>query len=164
LIHGLRGHPYRTWAITSKATASKTTSEPRKQSTVRSALKKILSLATDKEENNRKSPVPDDGQAEVYWPGEFLSADFPDAIIWLYGYESDVAGFFEAKSKNSISQHGQDLFVRLERDIDNEVGLCPCTNEGVLTKLSFHLSLLCIASGASFLKMYASPLLREDMY
>jgi hypothetical protein len=129
LIHGLRGHPYRTWATTSKATASKATSEPRKHSTVRSALKKILSLAVDDEENNRKSPAPDDSLTEVYWPGDFLSTDFPDAIIWLYGYESDVAGFFEAKSKNSISQHGQDLFVRLERDIDNEVELCPRTIE-----------------------------------
>jgi hypothetical protein len=86
-----------------------------------------LSLAADGEVDNRALPGNrDDSQAEVYWPGDILSTDFADAIVWLYGYESDVAGFFDAKSKNSISQHGQDLYVRLERDIDNEVGICFC--------------------------------------
>lgn len=46
-----------------------------------------------------------------------------EARIWSYGYNADViGGFFQANSKNSVSQHGRDLAVRLEREVDNEVG------------------------------------------
>jgi predicted nucleic acid-binding Zn ribbon protein len=42
--------------------------------------------------------------------------------VWTYGYKADViGGLFQANNKNSISQHGRDLSVRLEREIDNEV-------------------------------------------
>jgi hypothetical protein len=42
--------------------------------------------------------------------------------VWTYGYNADViGGLFQANNKNSISQHGRDLSVRLEREIDNEV-------------------------------------------
>jgi hypothetical protein len=49
--------------------------------------------------------------------------DVPRAQIWTYGYNADViGGVFQANNKNSISQHGQDLSVRLEREIGNSVG------------------------------------------
>lgn len=42
--------------------------------------------------------------------------------MWTYGYNADViGGLFQANNKNSISQHGRDLSVRLEREIDNGV-------------------------------------------
>jgi hypothetical protein len=48
--------------------------------------------------------------------------DLPQARVWTYGYNADViGGLFQANSKNNVSQHGRDLAVRLERDIDNEV-------------------------------------------
>lgn len=59
---------------------------------------------------------------KVFWPSDFLPSDLPDARIWTYGYEADViGGIFEANNENSVSQHGRDLAVKLERDIDNEV-------------------------------------------
>jgi hypothetical protein len=60
--------------------------------------------------------------ANVFWPEQYLAPDLPQARIWTYGYNADViGGLFETNNKNSISQHGQDLAVKLERDIDNEV-------------------------------------------
>lgn len=48
--------------------------------------------------------------------------EIPEARIWSYGYNADVmGGFFQANNKNSVSQHGRDLAVRLEREIENEV-------------------------------------------
>lgn len=32
-----------------------------------------------------------------------------------------MGGFFQANNKNSVSQHGRDFVVRLEREIENEV-------------------------------------------
>jgi hypothetical protein len=48
--------------------------------------------------------------------------EIPQARVWTYGYNADViGGLFQANNKNSISQHGQDLEVRLEREIENDV-------------------------------------------
>jgi hypothetical protein len=59
----------------------------------------------------------------VFWPKEYLTVDIPQACVWTYGYNADViGGLFQANNKNSISQHGRDLSVRLEREIDN--GVC----------------------------------------
>jgi hypothetical protein len=58
----------------------------------------------------------------VFWPEAYLAADIPQACVWTYGYNADViGGLFQANNKNSISQHGRDLSVRLEREIDNKV-------------------------------------------
>jgi hypothetical protein len=57
----------------------------------------------------------------IFWPEEYLVPDIPQACVWTYGYNADViGGIFKANNKNSISQHGQDLSVRLEREICNE--------------------------------------------
>ncbi|MCJ1277745.1 hypothetical protein MMC21_005559 [Puttea exsequens] len=58
---------------------------------------------------------------QVFWPKEYLAEDVSQARVWTYGYNADViGGLFQANNKNSISGHGRDLRVRLERDIDNE--------------------------------------------
>jgi hypothetical protein len=60
--------------------------------------------------------------SNVFWPEEYLALDIPQAQVWTYGYDADViGGLFQANNKNSISQHGQDLSVRLEREIQNRV-------------------------------------------
>jgi hypothetical protein len=46
--------------------------------------------------------------------------------VWTYGYNADVIGVFQANNKNSVSQHGRDLAVKLEREIENGVSIwCP---------------------------------------
>ena len=45
----------------------------------------------------------------------------------MYGYNADViGGLFQVNNRNSISQHGRDLDVRLKRDIEDEVILQSC--------------------------------------
>ena len=61
-------------------------------------------------------------QEQVFWPRDYLVADVSQARVWTYGYNADVvSGLFQANNKNSVSGHGRDLRVRLEREIDNEV-------------------------------------------
>lgn len=58
----------------------------------------------------------------VFWIEDFLPQDIPNARILTYGYNADViGGLFQANNKNSISQHGQDLKAKLEREIENDV-------------------------------------------
>jgi hypothetical protein len=46
----------------------------------------------------------------------------PLANIWTYGYNAMVTeGFFQANNSNSILQHGNDLMVKLERELESNV-------------------------------------------
>lgn len=70
------------------------------------------------------SPSSTSTTEKLFWPLEFLVEDVPQARIWTYGYNADVlAGMFQMNNKNSVSQHGRDLAARLERELDNDVGL-----------------------------------------
>ena len=125
-VHGLRGHPRETWEAA--ATASKGSIDATKKS------KRLRSLFTRR---TRRSSATETGQAQgpsssptsaapapstVFWPEEYLALDIPQACVWTYGYNADViGGLFQANNKNSVSQHGRDLSVRLEREVDNGV-------------------------------------------
>ena len=60
------------------------------------------------------------GGQTIFWIEDFLSQDIPNARILTYGYNADVIGLFQANNQNSISQHGQDLKVKLERELEND--------------------------------------------
>lgn len=61
-------------------------------------------------------------QQQVFWPQDYLAEDVAQARVWTYGYDADViGGLFRASGKDSVSQHGRNLAVRLEREVDNEV-------------------------------------------
>ncbi|KAL9025121.1 MAG: hypothetical protein Q9196_006007 [Gyalolechia fulgens] len=115
LVHGLRGHPYKTWTSNEKADnppAVGSSSWLQKfQSPFKSPTPPSESNST---ENDRR-------QQDVFWPLEFLAKDIFEARVWTYGYNADViGGLFKANNKNSVSGHGRDLAVRLERDVGNE--------------------------------------------
>ena len=57
----------------------------------------------------------------VYWPGDLLPHAVPNAKIYSYGYDADVIKMaFQAAGKNSISEHGQNFMVELERHLDSQ--------------------------------------------
>src|SRR5690348_15322347 len=57
----------------------------------------------------------EESSRKLFWPKEYLTQDIPEARIWTYGYNADAVGGFQANNKNSISQHGQDFAVSVER-------------------------------------------------
>lgn len=141
-MHGLRGHPRRTWESekpSSNTQLAETGPEvdpgtEAKQRRFLGSLKKVkraFALTNNKQvlATNHSHPTsiaPTDqkdvhsSSGTIFWPADFLSPDLPNARIWTYGYNTDVIGIFEAKNQNSISQHGRDLQVELER-IDHQV-------------------------------------------
>jgi len=114
-VHGLRGHPRQTWADNGEVNSENIENiAPSKLKTFKSLFKSKPSPAT--------STIDGPSKATVFWPEEYLTEDIPDARVWTYGYNADViGGIFEANNKNSVSQHGRDFAVKIEREIENEV-------------------------------------------
>ncbi|KFZ16903.1 hypothetical protein V501_02016 [Pseudogymnoascus sp. VKM F-4519 (FW-2642)] len=112
-IHGLRGHPRHTWEDGRGSSSNQNTATPKKWKTFRPLFKKSV-LAVD---NTSGDSAPE----RLFWLEEFLTLDIPEARVWTYGYNADIiGGVFQANNKNSVSQHGRDLAVKLEREIENE--------------------------------------------
>ena len=114
LVHGLRGHPRRTWASKNGSPPENTEQTPRGLKRLVARRSKSSSETSVKAETRELS--------DIYWPQDYLPQDIPEARIWTYGYNSDPVGSFSrASNQNNISQHGQDLANRIDREIDNEV-------------------------------------------
>lgn len=81
-VHGLQGHPKKTWQSKSSTKARKT---------------------FGKYDEGRD----DDG---LFWPAELLPGNFNDVRVLTYGYDSRVTkGWKESTSKNGIFEHGGSL-------------------------------------------------------
>ncbi|KAL9011077.1 MAG: hypothetical protein Q9180_009229, partial [Flavoplaca navasiana] len=90
-------------------------------SSLRQKIKCHFKLPTPPSESNSTQNDRDLRQQEVFWPEDYLATDIREARVWTYGYNADViGGLFQANNKNSVSGHGRDLAVRLERDVGNE--------------------------------------------
>lgn len=128
-IHGLRGHPRRTWEAA--AGASYNIEALEKPKGFKSLFKRrtVASPSTRIEQSQASSTLSSSSSllsSNVFWPEDYLASDIPQARVWTYGYDADViGGLFQANNKNSISQHGQDLSVKLEREIEDRVKYQP---------------------------------------
>ncbi len=117
-LHGLRGHPYKTWASIHQTGGDGGIGPSNR----RQRIKSFFGPPTPSSRGNDKQKTALSGQEQVFWPRDFLAEDIAEARVWTYGYNADIiSGLFQANNKNSVSGHGRDLKVRLERDIDNEV-------------------------------------------
>lgn len=118
LVHGLRGHPFETWA-SSQQTGNERAVGP---SIRRQHIKSFFKSKTPPSGSISTHESIGSQQQQIFWPRDYLIEDVPQARVWTYGYNADViSGLFQANNKNSVSGHGRDLKVRLEREIDNEV-------------------------------------------
>lgn len=78
----------------------------------------------------------------IYWPQDLLPQDIQNARILTYGYDADViGGFFKGASKNNITQHGRDLMLKLEREVEGEpIVFVAHSLGGILVKEGLHWS------------------------
>lgn len=120
-VHGLRGHPFQTWASNQQEGDQHVVGS----SSRRRYIPSFKTTTPGLDSNSTRSNATSQSQ-QVFWPQEYLAKDVSQARVWTYGYNADViGGLFQANNKNSVSQHGRDLRVRLERDMDNEVDPTP---------------------------------------
>ncbi|KAH7377204.1 hypothetical protein B0T11DRAFT_217894, partial [Plectosphaerella cucumerina] len=106
-VHGLRGHPQRTWCNDADETSST----------------RHLSLS-NRGQGAPAATTESRPRKPGFWPRDLLAADLPDARIWTYGYDADAIdarlGTNNKNNKHSLSKHGQDLVRMLRRDLVNE--------------------------------------------
>ena len=130
-MHGLRGHPQYTWeddrdrGSIERSNKDAGTARPRK----RDALKALFRPKSSSPASLSTTPsvagsvASEERPNKLFWPDEYLTQDIPEARVWTYGYNADaIGGVFAANNKNSVSQHGRDMSVLVEREIRNEVG------------------------------------------
>ncbi|KAI9800977.1 MAG: hypothetical protein M1825_003511 [Sarcosagium campestre] len=92
-VHGLRGHPKKTWEYADKKKANPFT--------------KWLKRPTSEDDS-------------VFWPADLLPNTVKRAKIMTFGYNADIFGSpLQGASKTTITQHGRDLMVQLERIVGN---------------------------------------------
>lgn len=91
-VHGLQGHPRRTWETKSPSKPSKS---------LQDRLKRIG------HSKNKAPNLEAQDAAKLFWPADILPKDFENVRILTYGYDSKVTkGFTAPTSKNGIFQHG----------------------------------------------------------
>jgi len=107
-VHGLAGHPLKTWLKPSGGTV---TSRPEVRQQQRSSLsgpKKLFG----------RSKAPSTAQLEAaatwkggtYWPLDLVVKDFESVRVLTYGYDSHPSHFYTGRTTNmTISQHAQQL-------------------------------------------------------
>ena len=128
-VHGLRGHPRRTWESPRSSTTNDASSkEGDDRRHLRTFLRSKLTRSPNSNNGKDKPSAPDaegsqqNRQDPIFWPKELLAPSMPSARILTYGYNADaIGGLFQSNNQNSISQHGNDLMVKLERAVPNDV-------------------------------------------
>lgn len=98
-VHGLQGHPQRTWQSSARAQHHKSGLNP---------LKRWKPQQKDKDE------------AGLFWPADLIPLDFPTLRVLTYGYDSVVTrGHASSTSKNRLFEHGNSLLNALSRSRNN---------------------------------------------
>jgi hypothetical protein len=93
IIHGLQGHPWRTWAC-QKIDNTGPHGDTKYQRAKRKLMRKVSSKINSNNVEERAPAEPGPSKWSVYWPLDMLPKDFPDQRILTYGYDSHVSHFF----------------------------------------------------------------------
>ena len=95
-VHGLQGHPRRTWQSLVTPQEHISSSNPFKR---------------------RRVQPKDHDKAGVFWPADLIPQDYPNLRVLTYGYDSRVTGYYASStSKNGIFEHGNSLLNALSRE------------------------------------------------
>ncbi|KAH8900680.1 hypothetical protein GQ53DRAFT_616883, partial [Thozetella sp. PMI_491] len=162
LVHGLQGHPYKTWAA--KASAKRKSKEvesqdgdstsPRNSKFMRLAhrIKSRVPFPNNTEGTQTRyeeasSPANEDDAinhvAPVFWPADLLPRECPLARIMVWGYDSKITKFNWAPSnQNSLLSYGKDLLYALarERPLKRRVVFVAHSLGGIIVKETLHYS------------------------
>lgn len=148
LVHGLQGHPYRTWLCDKlnevSASESGPTPSPEFDSSVtnRQRRKSLFSFLGNTGPDNKGK---DDagsiqhGKAShrtTYWPIDLLPDTCPGAQIMAWGYDSKVTKYAKKVNQNSIFAHAKNLLFELQRvrELDRPLILVGHSLGGIIVK------------------------------
>ena len=109
-VHGLQGHPKRTWTKHMGYESSKS----EQTGTYKRGWRQRMGIRPKEGAGNEQSI--EKRSSEVFWPADLLPRDCPNARILTFGYDSAITNFFrDAVSQNNVSAHAKDLLFALTR-------------------------------------------------
>ncbi|KAH6899935.1 hypothetical protein B0T10DRAFT_469156 [Thelonectria olida] len=119
-IHGLGGHPFKTWSCEPKTVSPPPASRKPRARRKRSSFFCCGDDDTDEDDNSYiDSDAPVRGKpSRVFWPKDFLAEESHchNARILTYGYDSKVTKGYSNANKNSLFAHSRDLLYALQRE------------------------------------------------
>lgn len=120
-VHGLQGHPQRTWSCTRPASIA--AGRPQDSSSEFVNVKKKRAFhprsmfSKLRARNDHGSPIGTSKSDYVYWPKDLLPTDCPKARILAWGYDTVITrGMFFPTNQGSIFSHARDLLYGLHRE------------------------------------------------
>ncbi|KAF4460637.1 nb-arc and ankyrin domain [Fusarium albosuccineum] len=123
-VHGLGGHPLKTWTFKSAATVQ--AHDPRDDrgrafqhsSYLLSKLsRRRLGTQGGPNGNLDSSDAPGASRLNVFWPNDLLAEDCSNARIMTWGYDSKITKYSKSPAnKNNIFNHGRNFFFELQRE------------------------------------------------
>lgn len=129
-VHGLQGHPQRTWSSDPKPVRknSRQTLSPSSRNSKGDKTRALspFRFFSSHKHTRSKSPLKEQGAdnaeekrneepeaKEVFWPRDLLKKDFPRARIMTFGYNSNITQGYEAANQGSIFSHARNLLYDL---------------------------------------------------
>ncbi|KAL2071242.1 hypothetical protein VTL71DRAFT_12477 [Oculimacula yallundae] len=111
-VHGLQGHPRKTWACESTLDQVPRGSEETANGSHHLNIRKLFSRRRSTSSQRSRDSQPEG----VFWPLDLLPIDCPNARILTFGYDSKVTNFFAgAANRSNIVAHARDLVYQLKR-------------------------------------------------
>ncbi|OTA97657.1 hypothetical protein M434DRAFT_191505 [Hypoxylon sp. CO27-5] len=125
-IHGLQGHPFKTWAVAAHHDYRVAPIPPEKDGALvgsgapevgRKASKKVRSFFSRTKQYRKAAHVSSEQRYCVFWPRDLLPLQCPKARIMVLGYDKIIAKhqFAGSANKNSIFAHSRNLVNDLSR-------------------------------------------------
>lgn len=127
-VHGLQGHPSKTWTYRPKTLVTTKPSPPAGDKNEKKNLIRHIGFHLRREPSNntpardvKMDPValPESNNAQlapVFWPADLLPKECPNSRILVFGYDSKITKYTSgAINQNSIFSHSKDLLFALSR-------------------------------------------------
>jgi len=123
IVHGLQGHPLKTWLYTTPSGSRASLSEKHSRLSItrlfgrkKATFKELVGEPTIAEST---ASLDSTNNPEIYWPTDLLPTECPQARIMVWGYDTMVTrGPAQAANKSGIFTHGQNLLYSLSRERD----------------------------------------------
>ncbi|KLU87342.1 hypothetical protein MAPG_06342 [Magnaporthiopsis poae ATCC 64411] len=136
-VHGLQGHPFRTWASTKSANLRSASGQAPAGQEKQDRLKTFLANLTRPENRRLGAKTPGGGSGHPtmdakpsrnadpgrwFWPKDSVPTACPEARVLTWGYDTVVSRLGKGPAcKGSISSHSRDLLWGLERTRDDAI-------------------------------------------
>lgn len=151
IIHGLQGHPYKTWACKvphrdPPSTAGSSAEACEDGHNSRKSHHRVVPLfsrrSSDSSSSRRKlNPKRRDGgdagEGHLFWPKDLLPIQYPNARILVYGYDTRVTNYLSrSTNENSVHSHSKDLLASLaaSRQLQRPLVLIAHSLGGIIVK------------------------------